>query len=73
MVQNNEISEDCLKLTIYRPTGSKDEKLPLFVFVHGGGFIAGSSQDFYAQELAKLGMIVILPQYRLVWFPMKFI
>ena len=66
MVQNNEISEDCLFLDIYIPEGVSIEELPIFVFVHGGGFIAGSSQDFSPEGLAKQGMIVILPQYRLV-------
>ena len=65
MVQNNEISEDCLFLDIYNPADVSTETLPIFVFVHGGGFIAGSSQDFSPEALAKQGMIVILPQYRL--------
>ena len=65
MVQNGEISENCLFLDIYKPAGVSTEKLPIFVFIHGGGFIAGSSQDFSPEGLAKQGMIVILPQYRL--------
>lgn len=65
MVRNGEISENCLFLDIYKPAGVSTEKLPIFVFIHGGGFIAGSSQDFSPEGLAKQGMIVILPQYRL--------
>ena len=69
MVQNGEISENCLFLDIYKPAGVSTEKLPIFVFIHGGGFIAGSSQDFSPEGLAKQGMIVILPQYRLGTVP----
>lgn len=38
--------EDCLYLNIWLPAGGgKDAKLPVMVWVHGGGFVGGSSAD----------------------------
>lgn len=38
------MSEDCLHLNIYRPKGTtKNDKLPIIIFLYGGGFQFGSS------------------------------
>uniref|UniRef100_A0A8H7Y3F6 Carboxylic ester hydrolase n=1 Tax=Psilocybe cubensis TaxID=181762 RepID=A0A8H7Y3F6_PSICU len=38
------VSEDCLSLDVYRPAGtSEHDKLPVMVWIYGGGFFAGSS------------------------------
>ncbi|KAJ6488863.1 sterol esterase [Mycena sanguinolenta] len=41
------VSENCLSLNVFRPT-IKDPsvKLPVFVWIHGGGFEVGSSRDY---------------------------
>ncbi|KAL0958487.1 hypothetical protein HGRIS_000627 [Hohenbuehelia grisea] len=40
-------SEDCLKLNIWKPSNAtEDSKLPVVVYIHGGGFVAGSPQGF---------------------------
>ncbi|KAJ3880252.1 alpha/beta-hydrolase [Lentinula edodes] len=40
-------SEDCLTLNIWKPTNvSAEDKLPVGVYIHGGGFYAGSPQGF---------------------------
>ncbi|KAJ7126758.1 Alpha/Beta hydrolase protein [Mycena epipterygia] len=45
-----EISEDCLRLNIIRPTGTKtSDKLPVLVYIHGGGFISASKDDPVSQ------------------------
>lgn len=37
-------AEDCLYLNVYRPVGlSKNTILPVIVFIHGGGYFAGSA------------------------------
>ena len=37
-------SEDCLNANVWRPSGvEQDEKLPVYVFIHGGAFELGSS------------------------------
>jgi carboxylesterase type B len=41
-----ELSEDCLNLNIVRPAGLKlSTKLPVMVWIHGGGFTQGSIND----------------------------
>ena len=37
-------SEDCLSLNIWTPGNSKNRR-PVMVFIHGGGFVEGSSQN----------------------------
>ncbi|KAL5498324.1 hypothetical protein ACEPAH_2466 [Sanghuangporus vaninii] len=40
-------SEDCLKLNVWKPTDAKEgDKLPVIVYIHGGGFFAGNPQGF---------------------------
>ncbi|NPA07805.1 MAG: carboxylesterase family protein [Chlorobi bacterium] len=61
-------SEDCLFLNLWRPTGStKDAKLPVMVWIYGGGFVGGGSS--YAttsgDNFAKQGVILVSFNYRL--------
>lgn len=67
MVQDS-ISEDCLFLNIWTSAKTADDKLPVFVFIHGGGFNEGSgSVSVYDGEaLAKKGIIVATFNYRLL-------
>lgn len=60
-------SEDCLSLNIWVPEHTKKEKLPVYVFIHGGGYTLGSgSQPLYeGTQLAKAGIIVVTINYRL--------
>ena len=63
-------SEDCLYMNIFSPAQSTEEKLPIFVWVHGGGMVAGSGMAtfFEGEKLAKEGMIVAVINYRLGLF-----
>ncbi len=59
------------KLDVYVPTGwTKDsgKPLPILVFFHGGSWNSGSRTDygFVARALADKGVMVVLPDYRLV-------
>ncbi len=60
-------SEDCLYLNLWMPENSAQAKLPVMVWIHGGGFIAGSSseprQD--AGNLSKKGVMVVSFNYRM--------
>jgi para-nitrobenzyl esterase len=60
-------SEDCLYLNLWMPADNPQAKLPVMVWIHGGGFIAGSSseprQD--AGNLSKKGVMVVSLNYRL--------
>ncbi|KAF9071773.1 alpha/beta-hydrolase [Rhodocollybia butyracea] len=40
-------SEDCLTLNVWKPTNaSENDKLPVAVYIHGGGFYFGTPQGF---------------------------
>ncbi|XP_054865150.1 liver carboxylesterase 1-like [Amphiprion ocellaris] len=62
-----DISEDCLYLNIYTPANrAKDAKLPVMVWIHGGGFSAGSASAGDGSALAAYqDVVVVLIQYRL--------
>ncbi|XP_061107204.1 fatty acyl-CoA hydrolase precursor, medium chain-like isoform X2 [Conger conger] len=61
------VSEDCLYLDIYTPATPKSEsKLPVMVWIHGGGFVMGSSSLQDASVLAAYqDVVVVVIQYRL--------
>ena len=60
-------SEDCLSLNIFAPAKAvAASKLPVMVWIHGGGFISGSGRDFDGSALAMRGNIVVVTiNYRL--------
>lgn len=60
-------SEDCLNLAIWIPAKVKDTKIPVLVWYYGGGFVAGSNSEprYDGENLAKKGIIVVSPNYRL--------
>lgn len=61
-------SENCLTLNIKRPLQGK--KLPVLVYIHGGGYNSGmaSSSLFSGESFSKEGILYITFQYRLgVW------
>lgn len=62
------MSEDCLYLNVWLPPGaSAGDKLPVMVWIHGGGLRNGSaSTPLYAGgALARRGVIVVTTNYRL--------
>ncbi len=60
-------SEDCLNLDIWIPAKAESAKIPVFVWFYGGGFVAGSASEvrYDGENLAKKGVIVVEPNYRL--------
>jgi len=60
-------SEDCLGLNVWTPARSASDKLPVMVWIHGGGFqIGASSQTAYDGEpLAEQGVVLVSINYRL--------
>lgn len=63
-------SEDCLYLNVTTPAKSAEEKLPVYVWFHGGGADHGYSYEaeFDPMELAKRGIVVISVAQRLSMF-----
>ena len=60
-------TEDCLFVNVQRPTGSTPEdRLPVYVFIHGGGLINGSSNQADMAEIVSLtGVVGVSMNYRL--------
>ena len=60
-------SEDCLYLNLWMPAHPAVRKLPVMVWIHGGGFIAGSSSEPRQDggNLSKKGVIVVSMNYRM--------
>ena len=61
------ISEDCLNLNVWTPATSARARLPVMVWIYGGGFAAGAAseprQD--GEALARKGVVVVSMNYRL--------
>jgi len=59
-------SEDCLYLNIWTPAKSSRDHIPVLVWIHGGGFGAGSASEqlFYGDKLARKGVILVCIAYR---------
>jgi len=67
--------EDCLYLNVWTPAAKADAKLPVMVWIHGGGNVNGSASEpvpyiktgvFYSGEhLANKGVVVVSLNYRL--------
>ncbi len=63
-----EFSEDCLYLNIWTPAAGKTgKKLPVTLWVHGGGYTAGwgHEPEMDGEEWAKHGGILVTFNYRL--------
>src|SRR5580704_8603682 len=60
------VSEDCLTLSIWTPTKARNEKLPVMVWIPGGGFTQESASMplYWGDALAKRGVIVVTINYR---------
>lgn len=60
-------SEDCLSLNIWSPAKTAGERLPVMVWIHGGGFNFGASSqaEYHGANLAKKGVVVVTLNYRL--------
>jgi para-nitrobenzyl esterase len=62
-------SEDCLYLNVWTPAklGKSKDKLPVMVWIYGGGFAAGATSEPRQDgtNLAKEGVVVVSMNYRL--------
>lgn len=67
MYSANGKSEDCLYLNVWTPSVSDEDKYPVYVYIHGGGFATGSGSElmFDGSNMAERGIVVVTLNYRL--------
>lgn len=65
--QRGAMSEDCLNLNVWTPAQRKNERLPVIVWIHGGGFAygGGAHPSYDGEALARRGVVVVTLNYRL--------
>ena len=56
-------AEDCLYLNVYTPTTAGPH--PVMVWIHGGAFYLGQSDEYDPTPLIKQGVVVVTINYRL--------
>jgi para-nitrobenzyl esterase len=55
--------EDCLRVNVWTPAVNDGKKRPVMVWLHGGGFAAGSGQElksYDGENLARRGDVVVV-------------
>jgi len=55
--------EDCLRLNIWTPAINDHKKRPVMVWLHGGGYVAGSGQElrsYDGERLSRRGDVVVV-------------
>jgi para-nitrobenzyl esterase len=59
-------SEDCLYLNVWTTAKSSSERIPVLVWIYGGGFNGGSTSDPTSNgaKLAKKGVVLVSIAYR---------
>jgi para-nitrobenzyl esterase len=63
-------SEDCLYLNVWTPAKSPDERVPVLVWIYGGGFNAGATSIpvHSGEKLARRGVVLVSIAYRVGLF-----
>ena len=67
----SQYEEDCLYLNIWTPAETPDAKLPVFLWIHGGGMVAGSGCEVVCDGTGLAGrkdVVVVTINYRLGFF-----
>lgn len=59
-------SEDCLFVNVWRPAGGNAGRLPVMVWIYGGGFVGGSGASPFTSgtQFAKQGVVLVSLNYR---------
>ncbi|KAG1655482.1 Cholinesterase [Nymphon striatum] len=64
----NEVNEDCLYLNIWSPTNGASNLLPVFFYIHGGGFNQGTAHIPGLTFSSRSGCVIVSVSYRLNTF-----
>ena len=61
------VSEDCLYLNVWTPARAAGEKVPVIVWIHGGGYVGGSTSIgmYDGTGYARKGVVLVSLAYRL--------
>jgi carboxylesterase type B len=64
---NRVVNEDCLDVNVQRPIGTPaDAKLPVYVYIHGGGYVTGSGNKDGQDRIVRTNpMVGVTLNYRL--------
>jgi para-nitrobenzyl esterase len=64
--RSNGMSEDCLYLNVWTPAKTDQEKLPVLVYVFGGGFQNGDGSEprYDGESMARKGIVAVTLNYR---------
>jgi len=59
-------SEDCLTLNVWSPAKASSKRLPVMVWIYGGGFTGGGSSEtrYDGEVLARNGVVLVTFNYR---------
>jgi para-nitrobenzyl esterase len=65
--RSNGMSEDCLYLNVWTPAKSAKQRLPVLVYVFGGGFQNGDGSEprYDGANMASKGIVAVTLNYRL--------
>jgi para-nitrobenzyl esterase len=60
------MSEDCLSVNVWTPATTSSDRLPVLVWIYGGGFTygSGSHPSFDGEALSRRGIVVVTLNYR---------
>jgi para-nitrobenzyl esterase len=61
--EDGQDSEDCLRLNVWTPSINDNARRPVMVWLHGGGYVAGSAQElrmYPGANLARRGDVVVV-------------
>jgi para-nitrobenzyl esterase len=62
-----DLGEDCLYLNVWRPVEASARKLPVMVWIYGGGLVNGGTQPaiYQGDQFAREGVVFVSINYRL--------
>jgi para-nitrobenzyl esterase len=66
LIPDEPISEDCLYLNVWTPAQTDNDRLPVIVWIHGGGFTGGSGTVplYDGEAIARKGVVFVTINYR---------
>ena len=65
--RSKRVNEDCLYLNVWSPPQTGGKRLPVLLYLYGGGYVAGDASElrYDGESLARRGIVVVTANYRL--------